>query len=196
MELIKEDLESSVLRRKEKLSLVKRTQIAHSNHSETWFSILNTDEVVGAGGGGGSGQPWYWQDYWGCALWGGGTSHFQNYWVGGRGGGSLTFGLLAKITNIIYYLLNLLFTQSCLYSGLGLDDLSLAWPAVVQLMVSFNSDSQWILPRVLFFVLSWWSVWFLCRRYGALIELGSHYALFMYFVLWITSGPWVKFFDS
>ena len=75
--------------------------------------------------------------------------------IGGwPGGGNLTFGLLAKITNIIYYLLNL-FIQSCLYSGLGLDDLSLAWPAVVQLMVSFNSESQWILPRVLFFVLSW-----------------------------------------
>ena len=36
-------------------------------------------------------------------------------------------------------------------SGLGLDDLSFAWLAVVQLEVSFNSGSQWILPRVFFF---------------------------------------------
>ena len=28
-------------------------------------------------------------------------------------------------------------------SGLGLDALSLAWPAVVQLVVCFNSGSQW-----------------------------------------------------
>ena len=33
----------------------------------------------------------------------------------------------------------------------GLDDLSLACPAVVQLVVSFNSGSHWTLPRVLFF---------------------------------------------
>ena len=45
-------------------------------------------------------------------------------------------------------------SHKALTSGLGLDDLSLAWPAVVQLVVSFNSGSQWILPRVLFFVLS------------------------------------------
>ena len=29
-------------------------------------------------------------------------------------------------------------------SGLGLDALSLAWPAVVQLVVFFNSGSQWV----------------------------------------------------
>ena len=33
---------------------------------------------------------------------------------------------------------------SLLFSNLGLDGLSLAWPAVVQLVVSFNSGSQWI----------------------------------------------------
>ena len=44
--------------------------------------------------------------------------------------------------------------HKALTSGLRLDDLSLAWPAMVQLVVSFNSGSQWILPRVLFFVFS------------------------------------------
>ena len=44
--------------------------------------------------------------------------------------------------------------HKALTCGLGLDDLSLAWPTLVQLVVSFNSGSQWILQRVLFFVLS------------------------------------------
>ena len=35
--------------------------------------------------------------------------------------------------------------HKALTSGLGLDDLSVAWPAVVELVVSFNSGSQWIL---------------------------------------------------
>ena len=43
--------------------------------------------------------------------------------------------------------------HKALTSGLGLDDLALAWPAVVQLVVSFNSGSQWILVSQEFFSL-------------------------------------------
>ena len=63
-------------------------------------------------------------------------------------------------------------------SGLGLDALSLAWPAVIQLVVFFNSwravglglDKSTCLCVIIVINL------ILCRRYGAYIELGSHYA--------------------
>ena len=46
-------------------------------------------------------------------------------------------------------------------SGLGLDALSVTWPTVVQLVVSFNSGLQWgISQEYSFFVSSQWSIWF------------------------------------
>ena len=52
------------------------------------------------------------------------------------------------------YLDDLLNIDNIFHKWVGLDALSLAWPAVVQLVVFFNSGSQWVLPRVLVFVSS------------------------------------------
>ena len=46
-------------------------------------------------------------------------------------------------------------------SGLGLDAMSLAWPTMVQLVISFNSGLQWgISQEYSFFGSSQWSIWF------------------------------------
>ena len=59
----------------------------------------------------------------------------------------------------------------------------LAWPTVVQLVVSFNSGLQWgISQEYSFFVSSQWSIWFLCFRWDALIESGSQYANVIFYV--------------
>ena len=70
-------------------------------------------------------------------------------------------------------------------SGLGLDALSLVWLSVVQLVVFFNSRSLvlcWAKSTCLCFIIVINFTLFL--RYGAWIELGSHYAnrTFMYFL--------------
>ena len=80
-------------------------------------------------------------------------------------------------------------------NGLGLDAVSLAWPTVVHLAVSFNSALQWGLAKsTLCFVTVIDLI--LCFRWDALIELGSHYAnqtFYVFFILRIISGPRVKF---
>ena len=72
----------------------------------------------------------------------------------------------------------------------------LAWPTVVQLLVSFNSGLQWGI-RVLFLCFVTVIDLILCFHWDALVELGSHYAnrtfYGYYFVLRIISGPRVKF---
>ena len=46
-------------------------------------------------------------------------------------------------------------------NGLGLDAVSLAWPTVVQPVVSFDSGLQWgMRQEYSFFVSSRWSIWF------------------------------------
>ena len=39
-------------------------------------------------------------------------------------------------------------------SGLGLDAMSLAWPTVIQLVVSFNSGLQWLISQEYSFFVS------------------------------------------
>ena len=82
-------------------------------------------------------------------------------------------------------------------SGLGLDVMSLAWPTVVQLVVSFNSGLQWgISQEYSFFVSSQWSIWVcvFAEIHWLSEEAIMRTELFMYFfVLRIISGPRVKF---
>ena len=73
-------------------------------------------------------------------------------------------------------------------SRLGLDAISLAWPAVVQLVVSFNSGLQWgISQEYPFFVLSQWSIWLRCI--DCVRKPLCEPKFFMYFWLRIISGP-------
>ena len=55
-------------------------------------------------------------------------------------------------------------------NGLGLDGMSLAWPAVVQLVVSFNCGSQWILEGYFSLFYHGGQFDFYVVAYGALIE--------------------------
>ena len=66
-------------------------------------------------------------------------------------------------------------THKAFKSGLGLDAMSLAWPTVVQLVVSFNSGLQWRITLFLCFV-TVIELMILCFHWDALIELESHYA--------------------
>ena len=73
--------------------------------------------------------------------------------------------------------------------------MSLAWPTVVQLLVSFNSGLQWGI-RVLFLCFVTVTDLILCFHRNVLIELGSHYTnrtFYVFFVLRIISRPRVKF---
>ena len=81
-------------------------------------------------------------------------------------------------------------------SGFGLDAMSLAWPTVVQLVVSFNSGLQWGMSQEYSFFVSSVIDLILCFCCDALTELGSFYAnrtFYVFFVLRIISGPRVKF---
>ena len=59
-----------------------------------------------------------------------------------------------------------------LTSRLRLDDMSLAWPAVVHLLVFIYSGILELAMSTRF-CLSWWLIWFLCFRFDALTELGA-----------------------
>ena len=83
-----------------------------------------------------------------------------------------------------------------LHKWLGLDALSLVWPTVIEVVVSFNSGLQWgISQEYSFFVSS------KCHRFDFVFSLrcisGSHYAnrtfYVFFFVSRIISGPRVKF---
>ena len=52
----------------------------------------------------------------------------------------------SRLKSLYYKMVPLgsLYHRKALTSGLGLDALSLAWPAVVQLVGFFNSGSQWV----------------------------------------------------
>ena len=93
------------------------------------------------------------------------------------------------------------------FSGIkmGLGAMSLAWPTVVHLVVSFNSGLQWGISQEYSFFVSCHSDRFDFVFSLRCIELGSHYAnrtfyVFFFFfffffvcVLRIISGPRVKF---
>ena len=66
-------------------------------------------------------------------------------------------------------------------NGLVLDDLSLAWPAVIKLVfpLTLARSGFWFIQE--YFCLFYHSE--LYRRYGALIELESHYANWTVYVL-------------
>ena len=84
-----------------------------------------------------------------------------------------------------------------LTGGLEIADMSLAWPAIVQLLVFINSGSKMPRVLVLFIVVIYLIFFFLCFRYEASTELGAimQTEFLCISVLRIASGPRVKLTD-